>query len=122
VSDRHQVLRDEQFWLKLEYVLCGWFRACGDRSLGGFWCDGVIPEFAADTREGIEVTGIAWIVENRKQHKCSFTASIPQRMLARRRDEFVITDLALDLDHKKLAFTVAPAAVAGVDGIPGESR
>jgi hypothetical protein len=120
VGDRHQVLRDEQFWLKLEYVLCGWFRTCGDRSLGGFWCDGVIPEFAADTREGIEVTGIAWIVDGRNQHKYSFTASIPQRMLARRRDEFVVTELALDLDHKKLTFAVAPAAEAGVGGeLPG---
>lgn len=111
VSDRHQVLEDKTFWLVLEYGLCDWFRTCGDSSLGGYWCDGFVPQSANDTKEGVEVTGIAWIAEGRKpQRKCSFIASIPQRMLSRRRDNFVIADLALDLDHDELRFAVAPAA------------
>jgi hypothetical protein len=111
VNDRHQILADRKFWLMLEYGLSGWFRTCGNRALGGFWCDGFIPEAARDTREGIEVSGIAWIVDGRKTpHKCSFTAAIPQRMLARRRDDAVVSELTLDLSRKDLHFAVLPAA------------
>lgn len=67
---------------------------------------------ASNTRNGVDILGIAWIVDNRSaQHKCSFTAAIPQRMLARRRNEFVIPELALDLKHRELRFSVAPSEI-----------
>jgi hypothetical protein len=111
VIDRHEVLKDDNFWLVLEYGLLGWFRTCGDKSLGGFWCDGFIPTFARDTKDGVEVVGTAWIVDGgRSQHRCSFTAAIPQRMLAGRRATFLIAELALDLNRKDLRLAVAPAA------------
>jgi hypothetical protein len=107
VNDRHEVLKDEKFWLVLEYGMSGWFRTCGDKSLGGFWCDGFIPQTAKDTKDGIEVSGIAWIGDGRNsQHKCSFTAAIPQRMLARRRDDVAIDTLTLDMGRKELRFSV----------------
>ena len=37
MSDRHQILADRHFWLRLEYELSGWFRTCGDNALGGYW-------------------------------------------------------------------------------------
>ncbi len=111
MSDRDDILKDAEFWSVLEFGLSGWFRTCGDRALGGFWCDGFTPESSRNTKEGIEVTGIAWIVDGKKsQHKCTFTASIPQRMLSRRRSGAAIRDLVLDLDHQQLAFSVAPVA------------
>ena len=107
MSDRHEILKDNQFWLMLEYGMSGWFRTCGDNSLGGFWCDGFIPESARDTRDGIEVSGTAWVVDGRgSQHKCSFTAAIPQRMLGGRRANVLISDLTLDLNRKDLRFSV----------------
>jgi hypothetical protein len=110
VNDRHQILKDKQFWLMLEYGMSGWFRTCGDNSLGGFWCDGFIPGAARDTKGGIEVSGIAWVVDGRStQHKCSFTAAIPQRMLAKRRGDVLLGDLALDMNRRELTFSVAPA-------------
>jgi hypothetical protein len=110
VNDRHEILRDKQFWLMLEYGMSGWFRNSGDSSLGGFWCDGLIPEAARDTRGGVEVSGIAWVVDGRSaQHKCAFTAAVPQRMLVIRRGEILIGDLALDMNRKELSFSVAPA-------------
>jgi hypothetical protein len=110
VNDRYEVLQDAQFWLTLEYGLSGWFRTCADSSLRGFWCDGFIPQAASDSKGGVEVKGIAWIGGGRnEQHKCAFTASIPQKMLARRRDEFVVTELTLDLERKDLRLAVAPA-------------
>ena len=111
MNDRHEVLKDRQFWLTLEYGMSGWFRTCGDDSLGGFWCDGFIPESANNTRDGIEVLGVAWVVDGRSsQHKYAFTAAIPQRMLARRRDELAIGELTLDTNRKELRFTVCQAA------------
>jgi hypothetical protein len=111
VNDRHEVLEDEKFWLALEFGLSGWFRTCGDKSLGGFWCDGFIPESVNNTRDGIEISGVAWVVDAQdSQHKCSFVAAIPQRMLSRRRDEVAIDELELDLNRKKLSFSVSPAA------------
>lgn len=110
MNHRHEILKDKQFWLMLEYAMSGWFRTSGDSSLGGFWCDGFIPEAARDTRGGIEVSGIAWVVDGRSaQHKCAFTAAIPQRMLIRRRGEILIGDLVLDMLRKELTFLVAPA-------------
>lgn len=110
MSDRDQVMQDKLFWLTLEYGLSGWFRDCGDKSLGGFWCDGFIPESVENTKDGVDVRGIAWIVDGRKaQHKCAFTASVPQRMLTHRRDNFMITELALNLEHASLVFVVAPS-------------
>jgi hypothetical protein len=110
VNDRHEVLKDGKFWLVLEFRMCGWFRSCGDKSLGGFWCDGFIPESASNTKDGVEVSGVAWIVDGRNcQHKCSFVAAIPQRMLSRRRDNVAIDELTLDMGRKELRFSVCRA-------------
>ena len=111
MTDRHEVLQDAQFWLMLEYGMSGWFRDCGDKSLGGFWCDGFIPESAQDTKEGIEVSGIAWIAKGRgSQDKFSFIASIPQRMLGGRRAGAAIGDLMIDLSRQELRLSVVPAS------------
>ena len=110
MNDRHEVLQDAQFWLMLEYGMSGWFRDCGDKSLGGFWCDGLIPESAQDTREGIEVSGVAWIAKGRdSQDKFSFIASIPQRMLGGRRAGAAIGDLMIDVARQELRLSVIPA-------------
>lgn len=74
-----------------------------------FWCDGFIPEVAKDTKDGIDVSGIAWVVDRRSsQRKYSFTAAIPQRMLARRRGGTLISNLTLDMNRKELRFSVSP--------------
>jgi hypothetical protein len=111
VKDRHEVLEDAQFWAMLEHGISLWFRDCGDQSLGGFWCHGFIPESAQDTREGIEVSGIAWIAKGRdSQEKFSFVASIPQRMLGERRAGAAIGDLMIDPARQELRISVVPSS------------
>lgn len=113
MNDRHEVLQDPQFWLTLEYGMTGWFRDCGDKALGGYWCDGFIPEAATDTKDGIEVSGIAWIARGREsQEKFSFVAAIPQRMLGRRRAGAAIGELVIDLFRHELRLSVVPASKA----------
>jgi hypothetical protein len=110
VNDRHEILQDKDFWLMLEFGLSGWFPVCGDKSLAEFWCDGFIPENAKNMRDGIEVSGTAWVAEGQEaQHRCSFTACIPQRMLSRRRGEVTFSELTLDIARKELRFAVSPA-------------
>ena len=109
MNDRHEVLKDSLFWLKLEYGMSGWFRTCGNNSLGGYWCDGFSPVSVRNTRDGIEVSGTAWVVDGRgSQDKYSFTAAIPQLLLGGRRANVVIGDLTLDLNRKDLRFSVVP--------------
>jgi hypothetical protein len=103
-------MHDKTFWLKLEFWLSGWFRECGDESMGGLWCDGFVPVSMENTKDGVVVRGTTWIANGgRDQCKYSFEASIPQRMLARRRDDFVVTDMSVDRDHAALTFTVGQA-------------
>jgi hypothetical protein len=111
MSDRHQILSDEKFWLALEYKLSGWFRTSGNRSLGGLWCDGFLPHSASDTKNGIDVHGDAWIGDGRReQQKYSFVVSIPQRMVGRRRSDVALTDIDIDVEQERLRFAVEPAA------------
>jgi hypothetical protein len=122
MNDRHEVLEDAQFWAMLELGISGWFRDCGDRSLGGFWCDGFIPESAQDTREGIEVSGTAWIAKGRdSRDKYSFVASIPQRMLGERRAGAAIGDLMIDPARQELRISVVPASKSP-DNSPERTR
>lgn len=120
VSDRHQVLMDAQFWLELEFKLSGWFTSSGDRSLSGFWCDGFLPQFATDTKSGVDVSGSAWIGNGpREQSKWSFVVSIPQRMLTRRRNDVVVKAVEVDVEREQILFTVEPAS--GLSGMDSES-
>jgi hypothetical protein len=110
---RHDILADERFWLTLEFDLSGWFRTCADPAFGGFWCDGFVPHAARNTRSGIVVEGAAWIVDERTgQRQYAFTVEIPQRMLSRRRDRFVLTVIAIDVARGLLQLAVAPGASA----------
>nr|WP_298724850.1 hypothetical protein [uncultured Steroidobacter sp.] len=111
MSDRNEVLTDAQFWLALEFKLSGWFRTSGDRSFGGFWCDAFLPQFATDTKTGVDVSGCAWIGDGpREQRKYSFVVSIPQRMLSRRRNDIALKGVEVDIEHEQLRFAVEPAA------------
>jgi hypothetical protein len=65
---------------------------------------------ARNTREGIEVTGIAWIMSSSSSQKWTFTASVPQKMLKRRRADPVITVLEFNDRQKLLSIELAPKA------------
>ena len=98
----------------LEFNLSGWFRTCEDRSLAGYWCDGMSPHSATDTKHGVEVHGNAWIANGgNAQSEYSFVVSIPQRMLSRRRSDVALADVNIDVAHERLQVAVLPAASSG---------
>lgn len=113
MSDRHRILADAEFWLALEYRLCGWFRSDGGASLGGFWCDGFLPHSARNTKVGVEIHGSVWIVDARQgQRQYSFVVAVPQRMLHRRRDDVALKDVEIDVAQATIRFAIEPGADA----------
>jgi hypothetical protein len=115
MSDRHQILADRNFWLRLEYELSGWFRTCGDNALGGYWCDGFMPHSARDTKNGVTVDGIAWIEERKGQKQYAFSLAIPQRLLFRRRRSAVLVVTGIDVQHRQLQLAMAPGTSANTE-------
>ena len=111
MSDRHQILSDTDFWLWLQFELSGWFRTCRNNALGGYWCDGFVPQSARNTKEGVEVQGTAWVEEGRKSHgQFAFVLSIPQRLLLRGRSNAVLVVNDVDVQRRSLQLALVPGA------------
>jgi hypothetical protein len=90
-------MKDALFWTKLAYSACGWLRDSEDASLRRFWIDDFLPESATDTKRGVDVEGTAWVGDGpRDQYPYSFIVSVPQKMLHRRSDSFLIERFVLD--------------------------
>jgi len=103
MSERHEILNDENFWLRLEFEGSGWFATCDDHRLRQFWIDGFRPELARNTKFGIEVEGTAWVADGaQNQSEYRFIAVLPQKLLHRRNPTFVIDRLSLDEAHQTL--------------------
>ena len=67
-----------------------------------------MPEKAIDVQRGVEVVGLAWVgvLSTRSQKEWRFTVSIPQKMLHRRRKNFVIEELVLNEAEQTLELTL----------------
>jgi len=109
MADRHQILNDQEFWARLEYAACRWLESAADLNMRRYWIDGFVPDGATTTQKGLNVEGVVWIGEreNSHQHGCRFVASVPQRLLDRRRVTFAIESLSLDLGRECLDVVIA---------------
>src|SRR5688500_15561847 len=90
---RHEIMHDALFWTSLAFCACGSLRNSEDKMLRGLWIDDLIPTDIKDTKDGVEVEGTAWISAVVPYR---FVASVPQRMLHRRRERFSIEHLVID--------------------------
>ena len=108
MSDRHQILNDQDFWTRLEFVASRWLETSDDRNLRRFWVDGFLPENAKDTRYGVDVEGMAWVGDGpRSQHQYRFIVSLPQKMLHRPTPNFVIERFSIGEEKKMLQIALA---------------
>jgi len=90
-------MNDSLFWTRLAFIACGWLRGADEPSFRRFWIDDFSPEKAANTKRGVDIEGTAWIGDGpRVQHPYCFVASIPQKMLYHRGQDFFIEQLVLD--------------------------
>jgi len=105
MSDRHQIMKDTHFWMRLESDVTVWLH---EKVHGGLWIDGFNPEFIKNTKRGVDIEGVAWVANGRRsQSPYRFIVSIPQKILHRHRDSLFIEDLVLDDGQKTLEIRIA---------------
>ncbi|HEY1051669.1 MAG TPA: GNAT family N-acetyltransferase [Prosthecobacter sp.] len=98
-------MHDTLFWLRLEYHVGAWLN---DNVRQGYWNDGFRPEGIKDTRHGVEVEGITWVCFGSEVlPPFRFVVSIPQKMLRRGRERFVIEDVLFNEAGRDIRIAVA---------------
>lgn len=108
MDQRHQFLKDPDFWTRLEFVASRWLETSDERDLRRFWIDGFLPEVARNTRLGIDVEGVAWVGDHfRHQWQYRFTVALPQKMICHCKMPFVIERLSLDEQNQTLQIELA---------------
>jgi len=74
---------EADFWVSLEYRLCGEFAGLPARRYQYFWCDGFIPsQYLLDDSQP-RITGKAWICNGPAQDKWDFALLLPQPLMSR---------------------------------------
>jgi len=118
MNDRHQILDDQEFWNQLEYDASRWLGTSSDRSRRRYWVDGFVPTNAINTKRGLNVEGVAWVMGG---GKCEYRSivSVPQKLLHGNRQSLEIQSLSLDEDQHLLEVVVARRkAIAEPDALP----
>src|SRR5262245_26879853 len=108
MNERHQILDDQDFWTRLEFVASRWLETSDDSDLRRFWIDGFLPDVAKNTRLGMDVEGVALVGDHfRHQWQYRFTVALPQKMVRYWKIPFVIERLSLDEGNQTLQIEVA---------------
>jgi hypothetical protein len=101
---------EADYWLRLEFRLCGEFAGMADRRLRYYWCDGFIPlQYLLDDPLP-RITGRVWIVNGQEQEEWDFTLFLPQPVGSRQQIDWatllppanVTRWLALDLFRRRI--------------------
>jgi hypothetical protein len=83
LQDEGEAVNEAEYWMSLEFRLCGEFAGMADRHLRYLWCDGFIPqEYLLDASCTL-ITGRVWICNGRRQDEWEFTLFLPQSVGAR---------------------------------------
>jgi hypothetical protein len=69
-------MTEREFWVGLEFRLCGEFAGLPERRYQYFWCDGFIPSQYLDGPSP-RVTGKAWICNGPAQDEWDFALLLP---------------------------------------------
>lgn len=108
MNDRTEILRDQDFWIRVEHTASEWLASAAETKLRRFWIDGFIPQAAKNTKRGLDVEGRAWVGEGpQMQYQYVFIASVPQKLLHKQVRRFCIENLFLDEAEKSLRMLLA---------------
>ncbi len=114
-------MTEADFWLRLEFRLCGELAGQTDRALRRFWCDGFVPrEYHLEGAEP-RIAGRAWIVSGQRQREWEFVLFLPHAFdsveaidwSALLPPEHVTNWLALDVPGERLQIEPAAAVPDG---------
>jgi hypothetical protein len=71
-------MTEADFWVGLEYRLCGEFAGLPERRYQYFWCDGFIPSQYRLDGPAPRVTGRCWICNGQEQAEWDFALLLPE--------------------------------------------
>lgn len=60
-------MREDEYWVRLEFRLCSEFAGLTDPALNMFWCDGIAPDQYDEHGEHSLVRGTAWVGRDGQQ-------------------------------------------------------
>jgi len=70
-------MSERDFWVSLEYRLCGEFAGLSERRYQYFWCDGFIPGHYLLDDVRPRISGKSWICNGPAQAEWDFTLLLP---------------------------------------------
>lgn len=107
MNDRFIILEDEQFWTTLMFRLSGYFAEAEEKELNGIWIDGFNPLECLNTKTGIEVSGLVWIMDVQDvKSEFNFKMLVPQKMLYKKIDDFKPEVVLLDFGSSNLELRI----------------
>src|SRR5262245_47739600 len=74
---------ENQYWLRLEYRICGEFADMREKRLRTVWCDGLSPKEYCISGRRPRIIGEAWICYGDDQQLWEFTLKLPARLKSR---------------------------------------
>jgi hypothetical protein len=74
---------EAEYWVSLEFRLCGEFAGMADRHLRYLWCDGFTPQEYLLDAPCPRITGRVWICNGPRQNEREFTLFLPHPVGAR---------------------------------------
>ena len=112
-NDRFKILEDWSFWNYLQFEISGYFGESQNTELNRFWIDGFEPYNCSNTKDGIDVNGIVWVmlranVEPPQGHKpkYNFKMTIPQKMLYKKIEKYDFEVTHFDSRGKNLELRI----------------
>jgi hypothetical protein len=90
----------------LEHTASGWLGKSQNPLHRRYWIDGFLPDAITNTKEGLIVTGVVWMMSESRDSEWRFFASVPQKLVHRRTRPFQIEDVWIDEDKRTLEFSL----------------
>lgn len=107
MKKRDYVLIDDEFWRTLEFKLSRCLSASEDLRKRQYWCDGFIPETSVNTKNGVEVVGKVWMVNDKRDTMWDFLATFPQSLLYRTITRYQFKVLEFDPNQSRLVLEIS---------------
>lgn len=87
----------------------GWLAKSRNPLHRRYWIDGFLPDVFTNTKEGLVVGGVVWMMSESGDGEWRFCVSIPQKLVHRRTRTFSIEDVWIDEEERTLDIALVPS-------------
>jgi len=121
-------MTEHEFWIRLEYRVCGEFAGMADRHLRHYWCDGFSPQqYHLDAPEP-RIVGQAWIGSAPQADEWEFVLFLNRPYNSRADIDWAsllpaddaTRWMAVDIPGKRIQIEPAAAVPDPPDPVPGQ--